>query len=82
MTLYWVEASIVNLSQDAVQSVLDRVATTARAAGARLLEARITKDLVRLSAIVEARDELAVKGSFLDGTLSIDLLKPLRLTEV
>lgn len=82
MNLYWVEASIVNRSQEAVQKVLDKVATTARAAGGRLLEAHITRDWVSLSAIFEACDERAVRSSFPDGSILINQLKPLRLTEV
>ncbi len=79
MSLYLVEASIANRQIDEIRTALDRVATAARAIGSELIEAQIGKDLFRLFAILEATDEVAVKTSFLDSNLTIELLKPVRL---
>ena len=79
MSLYLVEASIANRQIDEIRTALDRVATAARAIGSELIEAQIGKDLFRLFAILETTDEVAVKTSFLDSNLTIELLKPVRL---
>lgn len=79
MSLHLVEASIANRQLDEIRSALDRVAAAARAIDGDLIEAQIGKDLFRLFAILNATDEVAVKTSFLDSGLTIELLKPVRL---
>jgi len=79
MTLFLIEASILNRHGDEIRTALDQVSKASLATDSELIEAQIGKDLFRLFAILDAQDEVSVRAAFLNSSLTIELVKPVRL---
>ena len=79
MGLLLIEIPTLAVERAEVDALSDRLVTAVTAAGAELVETRVTADLKRIFAITDAADTGSVRTALVDGDIEVEDIAPVRL---